>query len=801
MNKLSIRIKLVILLLILGGLPALGMFGAFTMNKTSFVRLTSEALSSTAAKISDSINRNLFERYGDVQAFGYNAAAHDEKNWKKPSEDNPLVVAMNNYVRAYGFYPVMMLLDLQGELLAVNTRNAGGKEIDTKFLYGQNYKDEPWFQDAAKGNFLQGKAGLTGTAVQQPAPNPLVAKIYNNDGLVIAFSAPVTNHEGKTIGVWVNFADFSLVEGIVGVSRDELVRVGVHDADIMMINQQGQVILDYDPDYIQPDGSLKRDYDNLFKKNFISEGLQAAKLAVSAETPDYIVEMNPDSGTEQLIAYAPSVPVYDYPGLGWSVLIAVDPEDFLVAIHQVSDRMLMILAVSLVISLIVSILVGYYSVKPLSRVVHALKELSEGHDIELPPTRSRDEIGQLVEAFAKLRISVLNAVKLGRMIEEMPVNIMMADPKQDFKISFSNKESQKTLRGLESHLTIKADQVVGSSFDLFTNSSPQQRAALADPTRLPQRTKIKIGPEVVELKVDAIKDLQDQYIGPMLTWSIITRQEKLADDFEQNVLGAVNVVGACAESLEHSSQALASTAERTTNQSLVVSSAAEEATANVQTVAAASEELAASVSEILRQVSEVTRISNDAVKEAAQTSGQVQNLSEAAQKIGEVVDIINTIAGQTNLLALNATIEAARAGEAGKGFAVVASEVKNLANQTAKATEDITRQVSDIQSASKAMVGAIESIRATIEKISGIQAVVAAAVEEQGAATQEISRNVQEASVGTRQVSENISSVTNEAQTTGREASEMSRLVTDLAGQAESLKDQVNKFLVGVRSA
>jgi methyl-accepting chemotaxis protein len=218
---------------------------------------------------------------------------------------------------------------------------------------------------------------------------------------------------------------------------------------------------------------------------------------------------------------------------------------------------------------------------------------------------------------------------------------------------------------------------------------------------------------------------------------------KLADDFE----ASVRALSSAATELQSSAQSMSTTAKEADRQATQVATASEEASTNVQTVAAATEELSSSVDEISRQVIESTRISGDAVTQASDTRESIQGMAEMAQKIGAVVTMINDIASQTNLLALNATIEAARAGEAGKGFAVVASEVKNLANQTAKATEEISGQIGGVQQATEGSVRAIEAISATIGRVSEIATTIAAAVEEQGAATREIARNVQQASV------------------------------------------------------
>ncbi len=276
---------------------------------------------------------------------------------------------------------------------------------------------------------------------------------------------------------------------------------------------------------------------------------------------------------------------------------------------------------------------------------------------------------------------------------------------------------------------------------------------------------------------------------------------KLADDFQSAVGGVVNGVASAATEMQGSAQALTTTAEQTSRQASAVSAATEEASTNVQTVAAASEELAASVTEISRQVTTSSGIANKAVEQARATDAKVQGLSAAASQIGDVVRLIADIAGRTNLLALNATIEAARAGEAGKGFAVVASEVKNLATQTAKATEEIGAKVTEMQSATADSVEAIRSIGETIAEMSAIAAGIASAVEEQGAATQEIARNVQEAAKGTQEVSSNIGGVTQASGETGAAAGQMLGAAKELSVQAETLRREVDGFLATVRAA
>jgi methyl-accepting chemotaxis protein len=276
---------------------------------------------------------------------------------------------------------------------------------------------------------------------------------------------------------------------------------------------------------------------------------------------------------------------------------------------------------------------------------------------------------------------------------------------------------------------------------------------------------------------------------------------RLADEFESAVGEIVHTVSSASTELEASAATLTSTALRSQEQARVVAAASEEASTNVQSVASATEEMSSSVTEISRQVQNSSRIAGEAVDQARDTNASVSELATAASRIGDVVELINTIAGQTNLLALNATIEAARAGEAGRGFAVVASEVKALAEQTAKATGDISQQIAGIQTATHGSVTAIQGIGVTIGQMSEIASTIAAAVEQQGAATQEISRNIQLAAQGTMEVSSNISDVQRGASETGSASSQVLSAAQSLSRDSNRLKDEVGRFLATVRAA
>jgi len=277
--------------------------------------------------------------------------------------------------------------------------------------------------------------------------------------------------------------------------------------------------------------------------------------------------------------------------------------------------------------------------------------------------------------------------------------------------------------------------------------------------------------------------------------------QRLADDFESAVGEIIETVTSASTELEASAGTLTSTADHSQELASSVAAASEQATANVQSVASATEEMSSSITEISRQVQESARIASDAVEQARKTNERISALASAANRIGDVVELINNIAGQTNLLALNATIEAARAGDAGRGFAVVAAEVKALAEQTGKATGEISSQIGGMQAATQESVGAIREIGGTIERMSEIASTIASAVEEQGAATQEISRNVQQAARGTQDVSSNIIDVQRGATETGSASSQVLSAAQSLSRDSTRLKDEVDRFMATVRAA
>lgn len=454
----------------------------------------------------------------------------------------------------------------------------------------------------------------------------------------------------------------------------------------------------------------------------------------------------------------------------------------------------------------------------------------------------------------KLRTQA-DAERMQSMVDNSPINTMFADP--DLQLVYMNKASTETLRTLEDHLPIKVDEMIGQSIDIFHKRPAHQREVLGDPAaNLPRKANIQVGPETLDLLVSPIVDASGNHLGAMATWEVITerlaaekREKEMAERERHNaeelrhkvdaMLGAVNAakdgdltaditvsgedsigrmgeglsaffedlrgtmsqfadsshqLASSAEQLTAVSQQMAGNAEETATQVNVVSAATEEVTSNVQVAATGSEEMSASIREIAKSSASAAKIAKQAVDVADSANSTIKDLGESSVEIGKVIKVITSIAQQTNLLALNATIEAARAGEAGKGFAVVANEVKELAKQTAVATEDISSKIEAIQTGSQGAVEAIAEVSTIIAQINDISNTIASSVEEQTATTNEISRNVSEAARGSAEIGQNITGVATAAESTTQGANDTLQAAGGLSQMAAQLQELVEKF-------
>ncbi|SMF12585.1 methyl-accepting chemotaxis protein [Pseudobacteriovorax antillogorgiicola] len=377
------------------------------------------------------------------------------------------------------------------------------------------------------------------------------------------------------------------------------------------------------------------------------------------------------------------------------------------------------------------------------------------------------------------------SARMNSMIENAPINILMAD--LDFNMVYMNPASRSTLTRLQHLLPRPVNQLLGQSIDIFHKNPSHQRSLLSNPANLPHSANIKLGDETLNLVVSAIYDHENTYIGPMVSWSIVTEKLRLVESLKE----AATQVSTASEEVTATSREMETNAQCANAESTQAASASEEISAGVQQVAHSSEELRGSISEISQNMNETSRLVTDTLREAEEADKKMSQLSSSSKEIGDVIKVINSIAQQTNLLALNATIEAARAGDAGRGFSVVANEVKELANQTAAATDEITKKIVAIQEDTKSSVDAIKIISSSISKINDFASQISAAVQEQNATTDELTRISNEASEGVNGISSNIKAV---SQSVNQTATNSQQLV-DAAKSMMSLASTLNQLV------
>ncbi|MEP6933390.1 MAG: methyl-accepting chemotaxis protein [Nitrospirota bacterium] len=719
-GSMGITAKLTMLFVLFGCVP-MAVVGLIAYNAGLTIEgSVGTRFQSVAEGVADKVDRNLFERYGDVQAFGFNRVLDQKAAWYRADvEDNPIRQVIDQYVDTYDLYSLSILVDLDGRVIAVNSKDANGKPIHSRGLYGKNYRETSWFRALKAEQFTTtmpfsgpGNTAATGTYIEDLHVDPDVKAVYpGDDGLTLGFSAPVYR-DGKVVAYWSNRARFSVVEDILRTTQQVLKNSGFLGSVVILLDKDGKILADYDPANTGTD-QLRHDFKTLMTDNLADRGMTAAKEAVAGRT-GFAKNLHHRTGILQTIGYTHLKGALGYPGMNWSVLVLVDHALATADVRSINQQMLIAIIVCVVLILLIGVIIGRIGIRGISKVSEAAAKMAGGALDTRVSVTNTDEIGALAQAF-------------NEMGNKLQANVMK-----------EREQGEKT-----EQFMVDAKRVLG-------------KLAQGDLTE--QMT------SACEGDLEQIKVSLNGAITNLTT--TLTTVRVTADSV---AMGAEEITKGN-EDLSQRTSEEASSLEET-------SSAMEEMTSTVKQNA----DNAKQANQLAIAARDIANKGGAVTTKAVEAMGEI---NKSSKKIADIITVIDEIAFQTNLLALNAAVEAARAGEHGRGFAVVAAEVRNLAQRSATAAKEIKglinesiQRVTDGSELVNQSGKTLAEIVGSVKRVTDIMAEITAASEEQAIGIDQVNKAIMQMDETTQQNAALVEEATSASQSMKEQARELIRQV------------------------
>ncbi|MBI3206927.1 MAG: HAMP domain-containing protein [Myxococcales bacterium] len=794
-GKFTLTKKLLSLFLGFGLIPMLAIGAIAFQASESIADRAGDRLESVAVGVADKVDRSLFERYGDVQAFAANRTLLETKDWYRKGDDNPIVRTMNTLVATYGIYYLMILVDTDGRVIAVSSKDADGRTVDTGSLWNKSYKEAPWFKAVAAGQFTTkmahtapGNDKSTGTFIEDAHVDPDVKTVFGGDpALTLGFSAPVRDATGKVVAYWSNRARFSVVEEMFRSTYAELKSRGYPSAELNLLDEKGNLIIDYDPSASGGD-EVKHDFNTLFKFN-LAEKVESAKRAVAGES-GHEVAFHVRKKTDTLNGFTHLRGALGYPGMNWSVLVRIPAAEGLAEVSSIRRQ---VIGAGLVGALLI-VALGFWVVRRLVRPIVAMKEaagrIALGDIDQRIDHEASDEIGDLSSAlrglveFIRATAQAADAVARGDLSREVTARSDKDVLSQSFQRASAAQrrlvtEATKLIDAARSgHLEQRGDTagMEGVYLELVQGMN-QMLAAVAAPLDEAGSVLCRVAERDLTARVEG------RYDGAYA--EIASSLNKAAGDLES----ALSQVSVASSQVTTASAEITSGSQSLANSTTEQAASLEEVTASLQEITGRAKDSSDRAREAQTMVGQAGKSAERGVQSMTQMSSAIERIKVSADETAKIVKTIDEIAFQTNLLALNAAVEAARAGDAGRGFAVVAEEVRGLAMRSAEAAKSTAKLIGEsVQNATEG-VALNEVVTRNFDEIAEQVKVVHEVVGK-------IASSAEQQAVGVQQINAAVDQMSQMTQQNAATSEESASAAEELSAQARALGDMVGGFRI-----